>query len=60
MLSVCRTKQEEASQTGREDMVDVFHTFFGIAGLSLMQQCNLEAINPVYALPESVIRQVIG
>ena len=43
-----------------EDMVDVFHTFFGIAGLSLMQQCNLEAINPVYALPESVIRQVIG
>ena len=41
-------------------MVDVFHTFFGIAGLSLMRQCNLEAINPVYALPENVIRRIFG
>ena len=39
-------------------MVDVYHTFFGIAGLSLMQQCNLEAIDPVYALPVTVIREV--
>lgn len=43
-----------------EDMVDVFHTFFGIAGLSLMQQCDLEAIDPIYALPKAVVQQVLG
>lgn len=42
-----------------EDMADVFHTFFGIAGLSLMQQCNLEPIDPVYALPRSVVQDIL-
>ena len=41
-------------------MVDVFHTFFGIAGLSLMGQCNLEAINPVFALPDTVVKHILG
>ena len=41
-------------------MADVFHTFFGIAGLSLMGRCNLEAIDPVYALPEGTVRQIFG
>ena len=42
-----------------EDMADVFHTFFGIAGLSLMQQCDLEPIDPVYALPRSVVQDFL-
>ena len=29
------------------DMVDVFHTLFGIAGLSLLGYHSLEPVNPV-------------
>ena len=41
-----------------EDMVDVYHTFFGIAGLSLMGRCELEPIDPVYALPVSCVKRL--
>ena len=37
-----------------EDMADVYHTFFGIAGLSLMGHPGLERIDPTFALPFSV------
>jgi len=38
---------------------DVFHTFFGIAGLSLMGYEGLERVDPVYALPESTLKTVL-
>lgn len=41
-----------------EDMVDAFHTFFGIAALSLMGYEGLEPIDPVYALPVKVMQQI--
>ena len=34
---------------------DVFHTFFGLTALSLMNQYNLEAIDHTYAIPKQVI-----
>ncbi|KNC50795.1 geranylgeranyl transferase type-2 subunit beta [Thecamonas trahens ATCC 50062] len=37
------------------DWVDVFHTFFGIAGLALLGCGGLTLIDPVYALPEAVV-----
>ena len=37
------------------DWVDVFHTFFGIAGLALLGCGGLTLIDPVYALPEPVV-----
>ncbi|KAK9467908.1 terpenoid cyclases/protein prenyltransferase alpha-alpha toroid [Lipomyces arxii] len=40
------------------DMVDVFHTVFGIAGLSLLGFENLEPVNPVYCLRESVVSRL--
>ena len=40
------------------DMVDAFHTFFGIAALSLMGYKGLEPIDPVYALPVKVMQQI--
>lgn len=43
-----------------EDMVDVYHTFFGIAGLSLMGYPGLKAIDPVFALPVEVVKRVMG
>ena len=41
-----------------EDMVDVYHTFFGLAGLSLMGRCGLEPIDPVYALPAATVQHL--
>lgn len=45
------------------NMSDVFHTFFGISGLSLLghletEGCQHDAIDPVYALPVSVVRRL--
>jgi len=41
-------------------MTDVYHTFFGIAGLSLLGNPGLERIDPVYALPVKVLADVVG
>jgi hypothetical protein len=41
-----------------EDMVDVYHTFFGIAGLSLMGYPGLEPIDPTFALPLAVVERL--
>ena len=38
-----------------EDMCDVYHTFFGLAGLSLMGNEQLREIDPLYALPSSTV-----
>ena len=38
-----------------EDMADVYHTFFGIAGLSLMGRPGLAPIDPTFALPVAVV-----
>jgi len=41
-----------------EDAVDVFHTFFGVAGLSLMGYEGLAPVDPIYALPVSVVERI--
>ena len=41
-----------------EDMCDVFHTFFGIAALSLMQRSSLVPIDPAYALPVDTVARL--
>ena len=37
------------------DVADVYHTYFGIAGLSLLNQFSLQPVDPVYALPRNVV-----
>jgi geranylgeranyl transferase type-2 subunit beta len=39
-------------------MADVYHTFFGIAGLSLMGYEGLAAIDPTYALPVETVKRL--
>ena len=39
-------------------MPDIFHTFFGLAGLSLLGDKRLEPIDPVYALPIATLRRM--
>ncbi len=38
--------------------VDVYHTFFGIAGLSLMGRPGLAPIDPTFALPVEVVERL--
>lgn len=40
------------------DWVDVFHTVFGLAGLSLVGYPGLEDIDPLYCMPAKVIRRM--
>ncbi|KAL1923409.1 uncharacterized protein VTP21DRAFT_8389 [Calcarisporiella thermophila] len=40
------------------NMVDVYHTHFGIAGLSLLGYPGLKPIDPVYCLPKHVVQRL--
>lgn len=42
------------------DMVDVFHTHFGIAGLSLVGYEGLAEIDPIYCMPKTVTARLHG
>jgi geranylgeranyl transferase type-2 subunit beta len=37
------------------DMPDPFHTLFGVAGLSLLGEPNIQAVNPVFCMPQQVL-----
>ncbi|KAI0246996.1 terpenoid cyclases/protein prenyltransferase alpha-alpha toroid [Lactifluus subvellereus] len=47
-----------ASRTGRVDMADVFHTLFGVAGLSLLGYPELDDVDLVYCMPTSLIERM--
>jgi len=38
--------------------VDPFHTLFGIAGLSLLGEEQIKAVNPVFCMPEDVLQRI--
>lgn len=42
------------------NMTDVFHTCFGLTGLSLLGYQGLEEVDPVYCLPKPVIQRTLG
>lgn len=42
------------------DMADVFHTVFGLAGLSLLGYEGLEEVDPVYCMPRNITRHIVG
>ena len=39
---------------------DVFHTFFGLCGLSLLKYGNLRMIDPTYAIPKDDVDKLFG
>ncbi|GFR59722.1 geranylgeranyl transferase type-2 subunit beta, partial [Elysia marginata] len=39
------------------DMVDPFHTLFGLAALSLLGDPDVKPVNPVLCMPEEDIRK---
>ena len=55
----CAQDEDDGGISDRpEDAVDVFHTFFGVAALSLMQYPDLVPVDPVYALPVDVVKRI--
>ena len=38
--------------------VDPFHTLFGLAGLSLLGNKQVKPVNPVFCMPEDVIKRL--
>jgi geranylgeranyl transferase type-2 subunit beta len=56
MASMCLQDGEDGGISDRpDDMADVYHTFFGIAALSLMGYPGLQAMDPTHALPTDVV-----
>ncbi|KAJ8633319.1 hypothetical protein MRB53_026655 [Persea americana] len=54
----CQDKENGGISDRPDDAVDVFHTFFGVAGLSLLEYPGLKAIDPAYALPVDVVNKI--
>lgn len=51
----CQDEEQGGISDRPNDAVDVFHTFFGVAGLSLLEYPGLKPIDPAYALPVHVV-----
>ncbi|KAJ4824445.1 hypothetical protein Tsubulata_039812 [Turnera subulata] len=54
----CQDTENGGISDRPDDAVDVFHTYFGVAGLSLLEYGGLKAIDPAYALPVDVVNRV--
>jgi len=57
----CQDTEKGGISDRPNDMVDVFHTFFGIAGLSLLgygKEYGLKTIDPIYALPVDILKKI--
>lgn len=54
----CQDEEDGGISDRPDDMADVYHTFFGIAGLALMGYPGLAAIDPAWALPVDVVARI--
>ncbi|XP_009770325.1 geranylgeranyl transferase type-2 subunit beta 1-like isoform X1 [Nicotiana sylvestris] len=55
----CQDKENGGISDRPDDAVDVFHTYFGVAGLSLLEYPGIKPIDPAYALPVDIVNRVI-
>ncbi|KAG5291365.1 rab geranylgeranyltransferase [Histoplasma capsulatum G186AR] len=56
----CQDPDEGGIADRPGDMVDVFHTVFGIAGLSLLKYPGLKEVDPIYCMPKEITSKVLG
>ncbi|XP_010035624.2 geranylgeranyl transferase type-2 subunit beta 1 isoform X1 [Eucalyptus grandis] len=54
----CQDTENGGISDRPNDAVDVYHTFFGVAGLSLLEYPGVKAIDPAYALPINVVNRI--
>lgn len=57
-IADCQDEHKGGFSDRPGDAVDVFHTFFGLAGLAMMGWPGLERIDPVYALPVKTVERM--
>jgi len=57
-IHACQDPEDGGIADRPGDVADVFHTFFGLAGLSLLHEADLAAIHPVYAMPMDVVKRM--
>lgn len=55
---ICQDEEHGGISDRPEDMVDVYHTFFGVAGLSLLGKMDLPSIDPTFALPVETVERL--
>lgn len=55
----CQDLEKGGISDRPDDAVDVFHTYFGVAGLSLLQYPGVKAVDPAYALPVDVVNKIL-
>lgn len=57
-------KSQDTENGGISDrpgnMVDVWHTCFGIAGLSLLGYEGLDVVDPLYCMPKDIVKRYVG
>ncbi|XP_075672146.1 geranylgeranyl transferase type-2 subunit beta 1-like isoform X1 [Castanea sativa] len=53
----CQDMENGGISDRPDDAVDVYHTYFGVAGLPLLEYLGLKAIDPAYALPIDVVNR---
>ncbi|XP_038989232.1 geranylgeranyl transferase type-2 subunit beta 1-like isoform X5 [Phoenix dactylifera] len=54
----CQDRENGGISDRPDNAVDVFHTYFGVAGLSLMEYPGLKSLDPAYALPVDVVNRI--
>eukprot|EP00003_Mantamonas_plastica_P003344 TRINITY_DN12670_c0_g1_i1.p1 TRINITY_DN12670_c0_g1~~TRINITY_DN12670_c0_g1_i1.p1 ORF type:complete len:102 (-),score=23.34 TRINITY_DN12670_c0_g1_i1:15-320(-) len=54
----CQDTETGGIADRKGDRVDVYHTYFGIAGLSLMGYPDLAEVDPVFALPVETVERL--
>jgi geranylgeranyl transferase type-2 subunit beta len=61
----CQDSEDGGIADRPGNMADIFHTFFGICGLSLMKYydnkdkyLNFKSIDPTYALPKEIVQKL--
>lgn len=56
----CQDEEKGGFADRPGDMPDVFHTIFGLAGLSLLGYEGLKEVDPVYCMPREVTKKITG
>ncbi|CAM6085094.1 unnamed protein product [Calypogeia fissa] len=56
--SLMQARDQERRNIRCTDAVDVFHMFFGVVGLSLLEYPGIRPIDPAYALLVHVVEEI--
>jgi len=55
----CQDEENGGIADRKGDVADVFHTVFGLAGLSLLGYEGLREVDPVYCMPKEVTNRIV-